>query len=253
MSIKEYRRIYAIPDIHGRLDLLDNLLLKIDEDGFDKAQDTLVLLGDYIDRGPDSKGVIDVVKKLVESGEAKAVRGNHEDFAINYYIRQGNKDIWMYNGGINTLASYGGNIMHQDHVSFLAHLPNYLEFQGFFFSHAPVPRETARTGRKGWDADSGDKGDPYTNWELTWYYFGPEGEKSGGLMEQHEGPLSQHETGVHLTGVCGHIHRGPAARDVRIFPKYRMLDVGAGCFTSGSLAAHECISGRTLYARPEDL
>jgi hypothetical protein len=268
MSVKIYRRIYAVPDIHGRLDLLDLLLEKLDADGFDKSQDLIVFLGDFIDRGPDSRGVVELVKRLVEDGEAKAVSGNHESFAIDYYVKHmaSAREIWEWNGGIKTMMSYAdpehvGPLTHvprmsEEHVRFLAGLPRSLEIQGFFFSHAPVPRQKARVGRgpKFDGSDNTDKREPYSLWELTWNYFGPECEKRGAMMDVHEGPLNNRGEGTeHLTGVCGHIHRGPNVRDVRIFNNYRMLDCGSGCFETGSLAAHECISGRTLYARPEDL
>ncbi len=68
-------------------------------------------------------------------------------------------------------------------------------------------------------------------------------------MGVHEGPRSENGVGSEfLTGICGHIHRGSFKREVRIFPKYRMLDCGAGCFSTSPLAIHECVSGRTLYA-----
>jgi serine/threonine protein phosphatase 1 len=84
---KEYRRLYAIPDLHGRSDLLDLGLKLMAEDGYDKELDLIILLGDYIDRGRDSKGVLDRIIALVEAGDAKAISGNHEDFAIGTYVR----------------------------------------------------------------------------------------------------------------------------------------------------------------------
>ena len=255
--MKTYRRIYTIPDIHGRIDLLDLALELIDKDGHDKNQDIIVFLGDYIDRGPNSFEVVDLINKLVESGEALAIRGNHENFAVDYYCGKGGKEIWLMNGGYQTLSSYrdktGHEKMSDEHIKFLGALPHYLEFQGFFFSHAPVPREKARVGSKGFREPFGEAGEPYNKWELTWHYFGPEGEKKGALMDKHEGPLSQHESGKHLIGLCGHIHRGPNVEEVRIFPNYRMLDVGCGCFPSGPLAIHEAIENRTFYAKPSDL
>lgn len=242
--MKDYRKIWAIPDIHGRSDLLRLALKKIHEDGFDEATDLVVFLGDYIDRGPDSRGVLNLIKHLVDKGTAKAVRGNHDDFAITYYVRNAGKDIWMHNGGYSTMSSYGNGPlgrMSEEHVKFLALLPDHLEIQGFFFSHAPVPREKLR----------GSVG-AYTHYELTWTYFGPESEKKGDLFDVHEGPISP-STGEHLTGICGHIHRLPNIKTVRIFPKYRLLDSGCGCSDTAPLAIHECVSNRTLYATPKEL
>jgi hypothetical protein len=229
------------------------------EDGYDKATDKIVFLGDLIDRGPDSKGVVERVKGLVESGEAFAVAGNHESFALDHYVK-GNShayDMWLYNGGTKALLSYSdvpGELgrMSEEHVRFLGSLPRAIELQGFFFSHAPVPREKHRNGNVGFRGEFGEKGQRYTLWELTWHYFGPEGDRPDGMMGVHEGPLSDAGKGKeHLIGVCGHIHRG--LTEVRIFPRYRMLDCGSGCFPTGRLAVHECISARTMYADPKDI
>lgn len=208
-------------------------------DGYDRHQDMIVFLGDFIDRGPNSNGVLNLVKKKVDLGQAMAVSGNHESFAINYYCGKGGLEIWMYNGGHNTVGSYPNGSMTKSHIKFIGSLPRKIELQGFFFSHAPVPRDKHRP------KDSED----YSLNELTWTYFGPECEKPGGMMEVHEGAKA--ENGEYLIGVCGHIHRGSQVKEVRIFPKYRMLDCGAGCFPTGRLAIHECVSNRTMYAIPE--
>jgi hypothetical protein len=235
-----YRKIWAIPDLHGRSDLLDMALAGID---FDPSTDLLVFLGDMIDRGPDSKGVIDRAKALKEAHPNNVVvlRGNHEDMALDLYLlhRIHAQDCWYMNGGGHTDASYPNKKMSEEHVKFLASLPYSHEAQGFFFSHAPVPRNKHR--RVGEFAK-------YNIDELVWTYMGPECDKKGALFDHHEGPQSQCGLGVdRLIGVCGHIHRGKAVKEARIFPKYRMLDCGAGCWESAPLAVHECLSGETLY------
>ena len=72
--------LYAIGDVHGRYDLLVALHAQIMEDSkqFDEIN-TIVMLGDYIDRGPDSNKVVIFVRALTEKGEAIALKGNHED------------------------------------------------------------------------------------------------------------------------------------------------------------------------------
>ncbi len=247
-----YRRIYAIPDVHGRSDLLDQALTLIEVDGWNPLEDRLVFLGDMIDRGPDSKGVLDTIKKLVEMDRATALRGNHEDFAVDFYVKHSAhaKENWDWNGGIETRKSYPTGNMSEEHYRWLASLPYSLELQGFFFSHAPVPREKQRAS-SGYTPGRSLNGAPYSKDDLTWTYFGTECERPGAMMDVHEGPLSMGGIGTeHLIGLCGHIHRGPKVPEVRIYPNYRMLDCGSGCFPSGALAIHECISGRTLYARP---
>lgn len=103
-------RVYAIGDVHGRLDLLDRLLDEIMADGED-AQDRmkyLVFLGDYIDRGPDSAGVIDRLAEGPPPGfGALYLKGNHEAAMVRFLtdIRIG--PTWLRFGGGATLHSYG--------------------------------------------------------------------------------------------------------------------------------------------------
>lgn len=257
--MKEFRRIYAIPDVHGRSDLLKAALELANQDGYQASTDWMVFTGDLIDRGPDSKGVIDTVKSLVDLDLATCLRGNHEDFAVDFYVknRAHSQEVWDWNGGIQTRRSYPNGQMSPEHFEWLAKRPYSLELQGFFFSHAPVPREKQRARNPGVPIDSytpgmhSMNGKPYNAYDLTWTYFGAECDKPGALFSVHEGPLEMNGTGSkHLIGVCGHIHRLPATQ-VRIFPNYRLLDAGCGCADYAPLAIHECISGRTLYAKPE--
>ena len=257
---RTFRRLYTIPDVHGRLDLLDLALEKLDADGYDSKQDLLVFLGDFIDRGPDSKGVVDTLIRLRDADPETVIvlRGNHEDFPIDLYVlnKPQAHDAWYRNGGWNTEQSYPNGRMSEEHLRFLGSLPYSVECQGFFFSHAPVPRENRRNGSSAHDHTQacGLKRSPYNVYELTWHYVGPECEKPGAYMDVHEGPKSDNGEGDDfLIGLCGHIHRGPSAHDVRIFKQYRMLDSGAGCYPNSPLAVHECLSNRTFYARPQDL
>ncbi len=234
-----FRRIYAVPDIHGRNDLLQLLLKKLYEDGYDNTQDLLVFLGDMIDRGPDSNGVLTTIKKLCESSPyVQALYGNHDDFAVNYYANPSsdNEYAWMINGGHATRNSYPGRIMSNDHVRWIASLPLFLVIQGFFFSHAPVPKEN--------DKKSKVPGE-YTRHELIWHY------EPHGYFRQHEGPMDQ--DGDKCIGVAGHIHAGSMSMEPSVFDNYRLLDTGCGCFNDHPLVAHECISNRTIYAKPGEL
>lgn len=107
--------IIAIGDIHGCPLSLDALLEKVAP----TAEDTLLFIGDYIDRGPDSKGVIDRLIKLNDEHNCIFLRGNHEELLLGYLDR-GEYDLWAINGGIQTLASYG--LMGEgDNLSGVAH------------------------------------------------------------------------------------------------------------------------------------
>ncbi|MBL4747811.1 MAG: serine/threonine protein phosphatase [Magnetovibrio sp.] len=108
-------RIYAIGDVHGRLDLLDALLAKIADDATygENLQIVLVMLGDYIDRGPDSRGVMQRLDDL-QSGrifkecEIHLLKGNHEESMMSFLANR-DQATWLTFGGRATLNSYGVN------------------------------------------------------------------------------------------------------------------------------------------------
>lgn len=154
-------RLYAIGDIHGRADLLRLLLAQIAEDaaGRPPAVQRLIYLGDYVDRGPDSRSVIDMVMDEVPQGfEVVTLRGNHEEMMLRFLDDTMVARTWMMNGGDATLASYGidppsifaGTPIHRHaQAQFRTQLPpRHLEFlQGlaethvagdYFFAHAGV-------------------------------------------------------------------------------------------------------------------
>lgn len=104
----ENARIYAIGDIHGRLDLLDRMIDAIGRDAKRHGGDSLtVTLGDYIDRGPKSRGVLD---RLVENpfpGGYVALRGNHEALLDAFLNDPKVGAHWQHLGGLQTLHSFG--------------------------------------------------------------------------------------------------------------------------------------------------
>ena len=105
------RRIYAFGDVHGRLDLLDRMAGAIASDLAENLGNTplIVGLGDYIDRGPDSRGVMDrLVAGLVPGVEHIYIRGNHEQLLLD--VLDGDRtayEIWLKSGGVECLRSYG--------------------------------------------------------------------------------------------------------------------------------------------------
>ena len=158
-SLPAELRIYAIGDIHGRLDLLNELLARISSDIALRptVRPLYVFLGDYIDRGSASRETID---RLIEHGkthESVFLKGNHELIAIKCLSDRGLFDQWLRLGGLETLVSYGvpaetlangkqiaelqsafHGALPQAHFRFFRDLKNSFECGDFFFAHAGV-------------------------------------------------------------------------------------------------------------------
>lgn len=93
--------IAVIGDIHGRADLLDNLLSALNKDHPDHRK---VFVGDYVDRGPESQAVLDRLRSLPD---AICLRGNHEEMLLDFLDNPSDHaQRWLHNGGRNTLTSY---------------------------------------------------------------------------------------------------------------------------------------------------
>ena len=105
-------RVCAIGDIHGRLDLLKALSSKLRDDLHKAPNDgsIIVMLGDYIDRGPHSAGVIDWLLAGKMPAPIVALRGNHEATLLDFLADASVLDNWRHFGGLETLASYGVDV-----------------------------------------------------------------------------------------------------------------------------------------------
>jgi len=130
-------RIFAIGDIHGCFDQFRELVE--DKIRLEKS-DKLVLLGDYIDRGPDSKKVLDFIIGLQNSGfDTIALTGNHEAMLVDAYFNPDRLSLWMKNGGGATLNSFGINNLSQlnpAYLNFFKELPLWYESDNYLFVHA---------------------------------------------------------------------------------------------------------------------
>lgn len=107
-------RAYAVGDIHGQLHLLDDLLRQIDADvaAGAPAEVVEIYLGDYVDRGPESAGVIDRLcdRQARQDGRRRVfLRGNHEVYLSEFLRDPGILPEWAHNGGVTTIGSYGVN------------------------------------------------------------------------------------------------------------------------------------------------
>lgn len=154
-------RLYAIGDIHGRDDLLAGLLASIEQDARDapELQKILIYLGDYVDRGLQSKEVIDRIVAGPPAGfEAVCLKGNHEDALLHFLRDPTFGKTWKYYGGLETLHSYGiseltlrddpaafeearrhfERVLPPGHRAFLDQLQPSAVFGDYFFAHAGV-------------------------------------------------------------------------------------------------------------------
>jgi len=141
-------RIIAVGDIHGCLAAFDAILAAVDP----TAADTLVILGDYIDRGPASRQVVDRIIELGQRTRTIVLMGNHEEMLL--LVRQDELEIgsWLQYGGAETLASYGVDhprAIPDSHFEFFVQGRHYWQSERHFFVHGnyladlPLERQPA--------------------------------------------------------------------------------------------------------------
>ncbi len=152
-------RIYAISDIHGCADLLQQMFTVIDRDLATGTADRAiqVFLGDYIDRGPDSSRTIELLFERARKHESVFLKGNHESFLLDVLDDASQLQDWKQFGGLQTLVSYGlrpslnpdaeeqaelvrqfAQVIPPHHLHFLKNLRPRFVCGDFFFVHAGV-------------------------------------------------------------------------------------------------------------------
>jgi serine/threonine protein phosphatase 1 len=141
---------WVIPDIHGCVKTVSSLVNDLIKP---MRSDELYFLGDYTDRGPDSKGVIDFIRSMQKSGyNVTALKGNHEDFMVELYDAEmkarnswwhtfGNKKhkTWLEIGGKQTLTSFGVSHIREvpgEYIEWMRNLPHFVELDRFVLVHA---------------------------------------------------------------------------------------------------------------------
>jgi serine/threonine protein phosphatase 1 len=171
VMLDDDHRLYVIGDIHGRSDLLDTMIAEIkrDLDARPPAAALTVTLGDYIDRGPDSRGVLDRLTQRAFPTRHVALKGNHEELFQAFLTDPAVGPQWRHLGGLETLHSYGvavGELMRgrgfeeacaalrkavpEEHLRFLSALKLSVSAGRYFFCHAgvrpgvPLDRQQAR-------------------------------------------------------------------------------------------------------------
>ncbi len=150
---------YAIGDIHGCLNTFKTILKQIN---YSKG-DELILLGDYVDRGPDSKGVFDFIFEMLDDGHnVVCLRGNHEQILLNSMTDNEVKKGWFRHGGVQTLMSFEADDAEnipKKYLDFMLNLPYYHESGDYIFVHGGLNFK---------------KKDPFEDqygmmWERYWY------------------------------------------------------------------------------------
>jgi serine/threonine protein phosphatase 1 len=150
-KLPEGELLYAVGDIHGRADLLADLLRQIEADaaGRNASRTTLVFVGDYVDRGPDSRGVVEMLLHDLPRGfDARFLKGNHEALLLDFVADPDKLDHWRRNGGGATMDSYGVDVAGLLaakaspvvwHAAFIAKLPEpHLAFYTSLRLHVSV-------------------------------------------------------------------------------------------------------------------
>ncbi len=153
------QRIYVVGDIHGRLDLLQAMAGRVAADLADGtgAVAKTYFLGDLIDRGPDSAGVIELLSRGAFPTPVMALRGNHEDMLLRFLDNPSALEDWRKFGGLETLHAYGAPVadamrgtgyaaardalaaaMPAHHRAFLERAPLSVDLGDYFLCHAGV-------------------------------------------------------------------------------------------------------------------
>ena len=152
------RRVYAVGDVHGRLDLLHALACAIEEDNraARSARSTVIMLGDLIDRGPHSRAVVDYVLDWQLRREMRIISGNHEEMLLTCMTNPAVLVHFLRYGGTETLESYGMDPASLDiadfesvrqsllqaipgrHRAFLGSFENMVEVGDYLFVHAGI-------------------------------------------------------------------------------------------------------------------
>lgn len=130
-------RLLAIGDIHGCSQTLETLLESVAL----RDDDHLVFLGDYVDRGPDSRGVIERLIELSKRPHFVALRGNHDDWMLKARQDKSWFQTWVGVGGVNTIQSYGAKSLKavpETHWQFLESTQLFHQTEHFIFAHAAI-------------------------------------------------------------------------------------------------------------------
>ena len=181
-------KYYAVADIHGRYDLLTKAFDAIDSAA--EGDYKIITMGDYVDRGPESKQVLEALMSYrgVYPDRLICLQGNHEQIMLQSIVQKMKPDWWISNGGDTTLMSYGHPAapfmmylwdqvsymdVPEDHLKWIAALPFYYETEKQVFVHAGIPH---------WDMNL-DRASKNNQEKMQWMLYGKQ--DSGGWRGKH--------------------------------------------------------------------
>ena len=203
---------YVFGDIHGCLKSFNKLLDQIAP----TADDLIVTLGDYIDRGPDSKGVIDRLIELEPKQNLVCLRGNHELMMEDAREGPPASSFWLLNGGIETLESYGSRSLSrvpEEHWDFISRLESHCYVDNFLLTHATPPHHGSI--------------EDYDDDDLYWSRFANPTERDDGYIL-----------------VCGHTPQEGSKPQI----KNGHICIDTGCVSKGFLTVFTLETGEYLQA-----
>jgi serine/threonine protein phosphatase 1 len=211
-------RTIVIGDIHGCLVAFSTLIEAIDL----QPEDTLVTVGDYVDRGPDSKGVLDLLLEMESKCKLVPLLGNHEEMMLAVLEGRMEPFGWLNHGGVQTMDSYGFigdlNCVPKTHRDLINRMPSYFETDTHFVVHA--------------------------NYDASL----PLEEQPGDLLRWVK--LSDLLPAPHVSGkraVVGHTHD----RKGEIFEVPHLVCIDTYCYGGRWLTALELESGRIWQSTPD--
>lgn len=211
-------RLIAIGDIHGCRAALESLWSAISP----TSEDTVVTLGDYVDRGPDSKGVIDLLIEYGKQCKLVAIQGNHEEMMLNVLREKLPPHRWLQFGGVDTLDSYGFvgdlKVIPESHLAFFKSMVNYYETDQHIFIHA--------------NYDPALPMDKQGIFQLRW-------------LKLTESTPPPHISGKRV--IVGHTHD----RGGQIFDVGHLICIDTFCYGGGWLTALDVKSGKIWQANRE--
>lgn len=179
------QRTIAIGDVHGCSRALQKLILLVSP----TPSDTIVLLGDCIDRGPNSRGVLQLLLELSDTCRVVAITGNHEEMLLAAVDRPGTASLWLECGGRQTLQSYGVDAakdLPREHLLYMRTWLDYWETNTHFFAHANYAPHTSledqEWGYQRWKSLKESMPPPHLTKKIA--VVGHTSQKSGEILQQ---------------------------------------------------------------------